>query len=649
MAEAEDKAQASAAAYRVLARKYRPQSFADLIGQETLIRTLTNAIEAKRIAQAYILTGVRGVGKTTTARILARALNYKGPEGDKGPTAGPTDDCPICQAIAEDRHVDVIEMDAASRTGVGDIRELIEGVRYRPVEARYKVYIIDEVHMLSTSAFNALLKTLEEPPPHVVFIFATTEIRKVPVTVLSRCQRFDLRRVSPQLLSEHFTRIAEAEGAEVEPEAIGLIARAADGSVRDGLSLLDQAIALTGGKVAGEAVRQMLGIADRGRLYDLLEATLGGRLEEGLAILSDLYSLGGDPLVVLQDLMEIVHGATRLKLSPTAAEDSALPDLERSRGQALGKLGLAELARAWQLLLKGYGETQGAPLPLQATEMVLIRLAHASTLPPPGDLIRQLRREGGAAEGGSALPSPGGRAQAPVASAPQQAAPVAAARPAPMTGPTTSSSAANAAPRASETGGGQPARALAPRQSEPEPIAEPTRPSFSPPGGSLAIASFPALVALARAQGEQVLANHLECDVALVRFASGHLVLRPLADAPKDLATRLTRLLGEWTGGNWRVELSSDEGAPPLRQQAKAEAAASREAALQHPLAQAFLTSFPDARLVGHRRHEPNVLPGGDGDVTPDPDVELDPDIEPDEAELSDEDRAALAGFSPED
>ncbi|MEO1194161.1 MAG: DNA polymerase III subunit gamma/tau [Pseudomonadota bacterium] len=595
-------------AYRVLARKYRPQSFADLIGQETLVRTLSNAIAHDRIAQAYILTGVRGVGKTTTARILARALNYRGPNGDQGPTAGPTDDCPICQAIAEDRHVDVIEMDAASRTGVGDIRELIEGVRYRPVEARYKVYIIDEVHMLSNQAFNALLKTLEEPPPHVVFIFATTEIRKVPVTVLSRCQRFDLRRVSPALLTEHFTRIAEEEGVTAEPEALQLIARAADGSVRDGLSLLDQAIALTGTAIETRAVVDMLGIADRGRLFDLLEACLGNRLAEALAILEDLYARGGDPILVLQDLLEILHAATRLKLSPGSAESAALPDLERARGQTLGdSLGLAELARAWQLLLKGHGEAQYAPVPLQAVEMVLIRLAHASSLPPPGDILKQLRGENA---GAAPRPSPAARSPAP-ASAP--------------------------APVASRT-----VTELRTRESV-APQAVAPKPAAPAATGGLRLTSFPALVELARAKGEQNLANHLECDLHLVDFANGALTFRPLPMAPKDLVPRLSRLLGEWTGQVWQVSTSREEGEPPLRQQTKAAAAERQAEALQHPLAQAFLAAFPEAKLTDHRRPGQEILP-----PAPEDEPELDPDGDAGIWESSEDPHDILGGSGSE-
>ncbi|HZB92320.1 MAG TPA: DNA polymerase III subunit gamma/tau, partial [Stellaceae bacterium] len=398
------------APYRVLARKYRPSTFAELIGQEAMVKTLTNAIATRRIAHAFILTGVRGVGKTTTARILARALNCIGPDGKGGPTIEPCGQCEPCRAIAEDRHVDVMEMDAASRTGVDDIRELTDGVRYKPVAARYKIYIIDEVHMLSKNAFNALLKTLEEPPADVIFIFATTEIHKVPITVLSRCQRFSLRRVPAELLAEHYRAIAEKEGVAAEPAAIALIARAADGSVRDGLSLLDQAIALGGGAVAESAVRDMLGIADRGLVFDLFETVLKGDAAGALQRMSALYEGGADPLMVLQDLLELAHLITRLKLVPgAAAEDPALAG-ERQRGLVLGeRLGLPVLARAWQMLLKGIAEVQNAPSPLQAAEMVLVRLAYVADLPAPADLVRELQRGG---EGGTAA----ARSPAPAAS-----------------------------------------------------------------------------------------------------------------------------------------------------------------------------------------------------------------------------------------
>ncbi|NBC31279.1 MAG: DNA polymerase III subunit gamma/tau, partial [Alphaproteobacteria bacterium] len=375
--------------YRVLARKYRPGTFAELIGQDTLVRTLTNAIGSGRLAHAFILTGVRGVGKTTTARILARALNCVG-EGRTGPTADPCGVCEPCRAIAADRHVDVLEMDAASRTGVDDIRELIDGVRYAPVSARYKVYIIDEVHMLSKNAFNALLKTLEEPPPHTKFIFATTEIRKVPVTVLSRCQRFDLPRVSHAELVRHFSGICEKEGAVAEPDAITMITRAADGSVRDGLSLLDQAIALAGlteGRleVTAESVRGMLGLADRALVMDLFDAAVTGNAPATLDRLEAMIRAGADPLVILQDMLDITHGLTRLILVPAAAEGPELSEVERARATALaGQLSVPLLTRTWQVLLKGLGEVQAAPRPEAALEMVIIRLIHSAGLPTPG-------------------------------------------------------------------------------------------------------------------------------------------------------------------------------------------------------------------------------------------------------------------------
>ncbi|MPT24978.1 MAG: DNA polymerase III subunit gamma/tau, partial [Starkeya sp.] len=379
------------AAYRVLARKYRPKDFSDLmVGQEPMVRTLSNAFETGRIAQAYILTGVRGVGKTTTARILARALNYKTPEIDK-----PTIDLRVpgehCQAIMEGRHVDVIEMDAASHTGIDDIREIIEQVRYRPVSARYKVYIIDEVHMLSTAAFNGLLKTLEEPPEHVKFIFATTEIRKVPVTVLSRTQRFDLRRVEAGTLARHLQGICTAEGVGIDAEALSLIARAAEGSVRDALSLLDQAIAhsggqATGGMVHGEQVRALLGLADRGRVIDLFEALMQGDIAKALTELREQYDSGADPAVVIADLAEFTHLVTRMKILPETADDAALVETERLRGREFARgLSMRVLSRAWQMLTKGLGEVQQAAKPMQAAEMVLVRLAYAADLPTPDE------------------------------------------------------------------------------------------------------------------------------------------------------------------------------------------------------------------------------------------------------------------------
>ena len=396
-------------AYRVLARKYRPTNFEELVGQEALVRTLSNAIDSGRIAQAFVLTGVRGVGKTTTARIVAKALNCTGPDGNGGPTVSPCGECDNCRAIAEDRHVDVQELDAASRTGVNDIRELIEGVRYKPVAARYKIYILDEVHMLSNSAFNALLKTLEEPPEHVKFIFATTEIRKVPVTVLSRCQRFDLRRISVEKLTAHFGRVAEKEGIKIEDDALAMVARAADGSARDGLSILDQAIALSGETVTAEQVRDMLGLADRGRVFELFDAVMQGDANQSLDILRGMYDEGADPVVVIQDLLDVCYWLTRFKLSPELADQASTPEIERTKGKEMaGKLSQSVLTRAWQMLLKGLGETQQAPTPIQAAEMVLIRLIHASNMPTPGEIIKQLQSGQGVPGGnGGGVPAGG--------------------------------------------------------------------------------------------------------------------------------------------------------------------------------------------------------------------------------------------------
>ena len=573
--------------YRVLARKYRPASFADLVGQEALVRTLTNAIETGRLAHAFILTGVRGVGKTTTARIIARALNCIGTDGKGGPTPQPCGVCEHCRAIAQDRHVDVIEMDAASRTGVADIRELIEGVRYRPVQARYKIYIIDEVHMLSNSAFNALLKTLEEPPEHVVFIFATTEIRKVPVTVLSRCQRFDLRRLGQEELAALFTRIAETEGVSLEEEARAMIARAADGSARDGLSLLDQAIALGGGKsVEAAQVQAMLGLADRARTFDLFAAVVRGKVPESLEILGGLYAAGAEPAVVMQDLLELAHLLTRAKLVPATLEAPGQPETERRQGRELAEsLSLANLARVWQMLLKGLGEVQTAPVPLQAAEMALIRLAYASDLPSPAELVQRLSGAPGAAP---SAPTRGAANAGPGTAGPAGEPPDLLAEPSPGRA------------RPLQAPDGAPQAALA----QPWPD-EAAQPDPSPPQAAASEpTSFAEAVALVRAQGETILANHLMDDVHPVRFEPGRIEIRVREAAPANLAPRFGAILEQACGSRWVIAISQEEGAPTLRAEAQREEAEKRAAVLQHPLVKAALETFPGAELVARRERD---------------------------------------------
>src|SRR6056297_458299 len=378
--------------YQVLARKYRPETFADLVGQDAMVRTLKNAFKADRIAQAFIMTGIRGTGKTTTARIIAKGMNCIGPDGEGGPTTDPCGQCEHCTAIMEGRHVDVLEMDAASRTGVGDIREIIDSVAYRAASARYKIYIIDEVHMLSTSAFNALLKTLEEPPAHVKFIFATTEIRKVPVTVLSRCQRFDLRRIEPEVMVAHLASVAGKEGAEIAADALALITRAAEGSARDATSLLDQAISHGAGETTADQVRAMLGLADRGRVLDLFDMIMKGDAAGALSELGAQYAEGADPLAVLRDLSEITHWVSVVKITPDAAEDPTIGPDERTRGQQMAEaLPMRVLTRMWQMLLKALDEVAEAPNAMMAAEMAIIRLTHVADLPTPEDLVKRLQ------------------------------------------------------------------------------------------------------------------------------------------------------------------------------------------------------------------------------------------------------------------
>lgn len=570
--------------YRVLARKYRPKTFNELIGQDALVRTLSNALRSGRIAHAFILTGVRGVGKTTTARIVARALNCIGVDGDGGPTTEPCGVCEHCTAIAQDRHVDVLEMDAASRTGVDDVRELIDGVRYRPVSARFKVFIIDEVHMLSRNAFNALLKTLEEPPEHVKFIFATTEIRKVPVTVLSRCQRFDLRRVGAETLVSHFERIARNEGAEVEPEALGLIARAADGSVRDGLSILDQAIAHAEGTVTAVQVREMLGWADRIRIFDLFESLMRGDIAAALDQFGDLYASGADPATVVQDLLELTHWLTRLRIVATGPNEATMPEAERVRGAELAeRLSMPVLSRAWQMLLKGLSEVQHAPAPDRAAEMLFVRIAYAAELPTPAEALARPEehgRAGGAPAPGersetastvrSALsrPEPGGDGAAPVGRARLQ-------------------SVGSAMRQAEEI----------PSPATPPEAQAPTRVE---PAGTLP-QSFVEVVDLFRQRGELILYGHLRNHVHLVAFRPGRIEFRPDAAAPTNLASELMSKLASWTGERWIATVSAQPGEPTLAERDQLAEARLREEASRHPLVIAALETFPGARIEAVR------------------------------------------------
>jgi DNA polymerase-3 subunit gamma/tau len=547
--------------YVVLARKYRPTTFDDLIGQDAMVRTLKNAFATDRIAQGYMLTGVRGVGKTTTARILARALNYEREGVDK-----PTFDMPEfgrhCAEIMEGRHPDVLEMDAASNTGVDNMREIIESARYRPLVARYKVYLVDEVHMLSKGAFNALLKTLEEPPRHVKFVFATTEVRKVPVTVLSRCQRFDLRRVEVPLLVEHFRTIVAREGGRAEDEALALIARAAQGSVRDGLSLLDQALAMGAGGVEAAQVRAMLGLADRGRVFDLVELLLAGAAGEALELFARLHRDGAEPQQILADLSEAVHTVTRAKTFGADAAGEGLSAEERRRAAVLGgRLSVAILSRAWQMLLKGLEETADAPNPTAAAEMVLIRLAYTADLPPPDEVVKALGRNGTAAQPGRQplpAPAPGGTA-------------------------------AMAAGAAGQSDNGEDASLEA----------DADAPLDLDAGSSLpAVRSFAEVVELAGVRREAKLKYHLEEQVSLVRFdPAGSIELHLLNGAPRELANELREKLNAWTGKRWVIAVGTTPGERPIGAVKREREAAEIRAIKDHPAVAAVLRQFPDAEI----------------------------------------------------
>ncbi|MDX8347188.1 DNA polymerase III subunit gamma/tau [Cognatiyoonia sp. IB215446] len=571
--------------YQVLARKYRPETFADLVGQDAMVRTLKNAFAADRIAQAFMMTGIRGTGKTTTARIIAKGMNCIGPDGNGGPTTEPCGVCEHCVAIMEGRHVDVMEMDAASRTGVGDIREIIDSVHYRAASGRYKIYIIDEVHMLSKNAFNALLKTLEEPPAHVKFIFATTEIRQVPVTVLSRCQRFDLRRIEPEAQMGLLRKIADAESAEITDEALALITRAAEGSARDAQSLLDQAISHGAGETTAEQVRAMLGLADRGRVLDLFDMILRGRAAEALTELSAQYADGADPMAVLRDLAEVCHWVSVVKITPEAAEDPTISPDERTRGQAMAsELPMRVLSRMWQMLLKALEEVAMAPNAMMAAEMAVIRLTHVADLPSPDELVKKLQ---------DATPPP---------------AKATTARPAP-------------------SGNGAHAVSVAPAPTH----ATPSGPTASGAQTAVALATdalqhyarFEDVVELIRAHRDVKLLVEVENGLRLVSYQPGRIEVNPTANAAPDLIGRFGARLQAWTGNRWAISVAPG-GAPTIAEVRDAKQNATRAEAEAHPLVQAVIAAFPKAKITAIRS-EADIAQEALADALPEIDEEWDP------------------------
>ena len=554
--------EASSKGYQVLARKYRPETFADLVGQDAMVRTLKNAFAADRIAQAFIMTGIRGTGKTTTARIIAKGMNCVGPDGNGKPTTEPCGVCEHCVSIMEGRHVDVMEMDAASRTGVDDIREIIDSVHYRAASARYKIYIIDEVHMLSTNAFNALLKTLEEPPAHVKFIFATTEIRKVPVTVLSRCQRFDLRRIEPEVMIALMRKIAAAENAEITDDALALITRAAEGSARDATSLLDQAISHGAGETTADQVRAMLGLADRGRVMDLFDMIMRGDAAAALNELGSQYSDGADPMAVIRDLAEITHWISVVKITPNSAEDPTISPDERTRGVALANaLSMRVLTRMWQMLLKALDEVASSPNAMMAAEMAIIRLTHVADLPSPEELVKRLQ------DVPPPPPTNGGMSRQNASN---------------FTTPSVSSQNTGSNPSGGQTmSSGAAVVALA-----------------SQPNALSYYATFEHVGELVRAQRDVKLLVEVETGIKLVSYQPGRIEFEPAENAPHDLAQRLGSRLQTWTGQRWAVSVVNTGGRDTIAQVKDAAELALKETALAHPLVQAVVNAFPKAKIT---------------------------------------------------
>ena len=602
-------------AYQVLARKYRPASFADLIGQDTMVRTLKNAFDSDRIAHAFILTGVRGVGKTTTARIIAKGLNCIGKDGKGGATVAPCGSCEPCVAIAQGRHVDVLEMDAASRTGVDNIREIIDSVHYRAASARYKIYIIDEVHMLSSSAFNALLKTLEEPPAHVKFIFATTEIRKIPITVMSRCQRFDLRRIEAEVMAEFLQKIAKAEKAKIEPDALALLIRAGEGSVRDALSLLDQAIAHSNSDIKADKLRTMLGFADRGRTLDLFHFIMQGDAQSALVELAEQSAQGADPMAILSDLAEVTHWISVVKLSPEAAKDPTISPDVRDRGlQAAEALAMRGLARMWQMLLKALKEIKDAPNALMAAEMAIIRLTHIADLPSPDEIIGLLKAQEQVApeEAGAGEATPKAvskKTQTPVA----KSEPVAKAKPESSQPAQPAQTTPQSVPDSTPEPSPEPTASLS-QEPQPESQTEPAtlvaiqggtngnaaldsapNPNTDP---NKAFTDFAQVVALIRAKNDIPLLYEVETHLRLVSYKPGRIEFQPTPTAAKDLSQLLSQRLKLWTGHRWGVSIVGQGGGETIAEQNQARQSTQREQVKTHPLVAAAMEVFAGAEIV---------------------------------------------------